>query len=197
MVGEIDYRTRRELAWTANVKVDAVVLASDGTEIMSKTIEVKTEDGPFAFEVPDAGGLVPGEYAVRVRLTSGADTGQVLSDTARVVLTETTSLGEAVMWRRGPTTGLQHRRTADPRFLRSERLRFEHATSLTGAAKARLLDRNGNPLNVPVQVTEREDTGGFRWIVVDASLAPFAPGDYAIELTQGTAKQVTGFRVVP
>ena len=197
VVGEIDYRTRRELAWTANVKVDAVVLASDGTEIMSKTIEVQTEDGPFAFEVPDSGGLVPGEYAVRVRLTSAADTGQVLSDTARVVLTETTTLGEAVMWRRGPTTGLQHRRTADPRFLRSERLRFEHATSLTGAAKARLLDRNGNPLNVPVQVTEREDTGGLRWVVVDASLAPFAPGDYAIEVTQGTAKQVTGFRVVP
>ena len=60
-----------------------------------------------------------------------------------------------------------------------------------------MLDRNGNPLNVPVQVTEREDPGGFRWIVVDASLAPFAPGDYAIEVTLGTAKQVTGFRVVP
>jgi VWFA-related protein len=197
VVGEIDYRTRRELAWTASAKADVVVLASDGTEIMSKSLEVRTEDGPFAFEVPDSGGLVAGEYAVRVRLTSAADSGQVLSDTARVVLTQTTSLGEAVMWRRGPTTGLQHRRTADPRFLRSERLRLEHPTTLPGAATARMLDRNGKPLNVPVQVTDREDTGGFRWIVVDASLAPFAPGDYAIEVTQGTAKQVTGFRVVP
>ena len=41
---------------------------------------------PFGFEVPDSGGLVPGEYAVRVRLTSSADSGLVVSDTARVVL---------------------------------------------------------------------------------------------------------------
>jgi hypothetical protein len=47
-------------------------------------------------------------------------------------------------------------------------------------------------------VGEREDASNrFRWIVIDASLAPFAPGDYAIEVTQGQAKQVTGFRVVP
>jgi VWFA-related protein len=198
VVGELDYRTRRELAWTAGAKADVVVLASDGTEVMSKTLEVRPEDGPFALEVPDSGGLAAGEYAVRVRLTSAAVSGQVLTDTVRVALNSGTTLGEAVLWRRGPTTGLQHRRTADPRFLRSERLRLEHATTLTGAAKARMLDRNGNPLHVPVQVTEREDTaGGFRWIVVDASLAPFAPGDYAIEVVQGTAKQVTGFRVVP
>jgi hypothetical protein len=77
-------------------------------------------------------------------------------------------------------------------------LRFEHATTLSGPAKARLLDRNGNPLSVPVQVSERADQSGkFQWIVVDAALAPFAPGDYAVEVTQGTAKQVTGFRIVP
>jgi hypothetical protein len=159
---------------------------------------VKTDDGPFGFAVPDSGGLPAGEYAVRVRLTSTADSSLALSDTARVVLSSNQTLGEAVMWRRGPTTGLQHRRTADPRFQRSDRLRFEHATTLSEPPKARLLDRNGNPLNVPVQVTERPDeSGAFRWIVVDAALAPFAPGDYAVEVTQGTAKQVTAFRIVP
>jgi hypothetical protein len=194
----LDYRTRRELAWTAGAKVDVVVLAADGREVMSRTLDIRTEEGPFGFEVPDSGGLVPGEYAVRLRLTSAADSGQVLSDTARVVVNQETTLGEAVLWRRGPTTGLQHRRTADPRFLRSERIRLEHATTQTATATARMLDRNGNPLNVPVQVGEREDASNrFRWIVIDASLAPFAPGDYAIEVTQGQAKQVTGFRVVP
>ena len=198
VVGELDYRTRRELAWTATAKADVVIVASDGSEVMSRTLDVKTEDGPFGFAVPDSGGLPAGEYAVRVRLTSTADTALTFSDTARVVLSPNLKLGEAVMWRRGPTTGLQHRRTADPRFQRSDRLRFEHATTLSDPVKARLLDRNGNPLNVPVQVTEREDpSGAFRWIVVDAALAPFAPGDYAIEVTQGSAKQVTGFRIVP
>jgi hypothetical protein len=198
VVGEIDYRTRRELAWTAGAKVDVVVLASNGTEVMSKSIEVRSEEGPFGIEVPDSGGLPAGEYAVRVRVTSAADSGQTLTDTARVVLNQTGPLGEAILWRRGPTTGLQHRRTADPRFLRSERLRLEHATTEPGAAKARMLDRNGKPLNVPVQVTEREDaSAGVKWVVVDAALAPLAPGDYAIEVTQGAAKVVTGFRVVP
>ncbi len=198
VVGEIDYRTRRELAWTATAKAEVVILASDGSEVMSRTLDVKTDDGPFGFAVPDSGGLPAGEYAVRVRLTSTADNSLALSDTARVVLSSNLALGEAVMWRRGPTTGLQHRRTADPRFQRSDRLRFEHATTLSESAKARLLDRNGNPLSVPVQLTERPDeSGAFRWIVVDAALAPFAPGDYAVEVTQGTAKQVTAFRIVP
>ena len=198
VVGEIDYRTRRELAWTATAKAEVVILASDGSEVMSRTLDVKTDDGPFGFAVPDSGGLPAGEYAVRVRLTSTADSSLALSDTARVVLSSNQALGEAVMWRRGPTTGLQHRRTADPRFQRSDRLRFEHATTLSEPPKARLLDRNGNPLSVPVQVTERPDeSGAFRWIVVDAALAPFAPGDYAVEVTQGTAKQVTAFRIVP
>ncbi len=198
VVGELDYRTRRELAWTATAKAEVVILASDGSEVMSRTLDVKTDDGPFGFAVPDSGGLPAGEYAVRVRLTSTADNSLALSDTARVVLGPNQVLGEAVMWRRGPTTGLQHRRTADPRFQRSDRLRLEYATSLPGAATARMLDRNGKPLNVPVQVGEREDaSGNFKWIVVDAALAPFAAGDYAIEVTQGKAKQVTGFRVVP
>ena len=198
VVGELDYRIRRELAWTATAKADVVILAADGSEVMSRTIDVKTDDGPFGFAVPDSGGLPAGEYAVRVKLTSTADGSLALSDTARVVLSPNQTLGEAVMWRRGPTTGLQHRRTADPRFQRSDRLRLEHATTLSDPVKARLLDRNGNPLSVPVQVSERPDqSGNFQWIVVDAALAPFAPGDYAIEVTQGTAKQVTGFRIVP
>ena len=78
------------------------MLAADGSQVMSRTLDVRTEDGPFSFEVPDSGGLPPGEYAVRVKLTSVAD-GQTMTDTARVVLNEGMTLGEAVLWRRGPT----------------------------------------------------------------------------------------------
>ena len=34
-------------------------------------------------------------------------------------------MGEPVLWRRGPSTGPRHARTADPRFSRSERVRLE------------------------------------------------------------------------
>jgi hypothetical protein len=33
--------------------------------------------------------------------------------------------------------------------------------------------------------------------VIDVALAPFAAGDYAIDASQGQARQVTAFRVVP
>ena len=107
-------------------------------------------------------------------------------------------LGDAVMWRRGPSTGPQHLRTADPRFQRNERIRLELATSSAEPATARLIDRNGQPMTVPVQVSDRPDpSGAFRWVVVDFALAPFGPADYAIEVTQGQATQLTAFRVVP
>jgi hypothetical protein len=49
-----------------------------------------------------------------------------------------------------------------------------------------------------MQVHERADaSGAFGWVVVDVSLAPFAPGDYSIEVIQGDARRVTGFRIVP
>jgi len=51
---------------------------------------------------------------------------------------------------------------------------------------------------VPAQVSERTDaSGAFKWVVVDATLAPFAAGDYLIEVTQGREKRVTEFKVVP
>jgi hypothetical protein len=88
--------------------------------------------------------------------------------------------------------------TADPRFQRSERVRLEHATTAAGTATARMLDRAGNPLQVPVQVTDRQDESGeFRWLIAEATLAPLAPADYAIELTLDDAEVVTAFKVVP
>ena len=198
IVGELDYQTRRQLAWTAGAFADVVVLASDGTEVLSRTFDIKASDGPLAVQVPESGGVPVGDYAVRVQLRSQADTEVALTDTARVEVKESGALGEAVLWRRGPTTGPQYLRTADPRFQRSDRLRLELATTSAAPATARLLDRNGNQLQAPVQVSERADPSAtFRWIVVDALLAPFANGDYAVEVVQGESKQVTPFRVVP
>ena len=120
-----------------------------------------------------------------------------LGDTARVIVpTQSSAVGEAVMWRRGQSTGPKYVKTADPRFQRSDRMRLEFATNANGAT-ARLLDRAGKTLQVPVQVTERTDTDGIRWIVADVTLAPLAASDYAIEVNAGGGSQVTGFRIIP
>ena len=198
IVGELDSQTRRQAAWTTGAQADLAVIAADGTQVLSRTMDVKPSDGAFTVHVPESGGVASGEYTVRIRLRSPIDGELGLSDTVRVVVKDGTTLGEAVVWRRGPSTGPQYLRTADPRFQRSDRIRLELATTATEPATARLLDRNGKVLSVPALVTERPDPStGVKWIVIDATLAPLAPGDYAVEVAQGDARQLTAFRVVP
>jgi VWFA-related protein len=198
VVGELDYQTRRQLAWTAGAEAEVVVLDATGKEVMTRTVDLKPDEGPFSIQVPETGAIAAGEYAVRVRLRSQADEKAELTNTARVVLRDDSALGEAVMSKRGLSTGPRYMRTADPRFMRSDRLKLELATAVPEPAKARILDRNHKELSVPAQVSERaEPSGEFRWIVVDVGLAPFAAGDYAIEVTQGREKRITDFKVVP
>lgn len=199
VVGELDYRMRRDLAWSAGAVADVTVVSATGDEVASKRIEVPSSTSTFTLRVPDTGGVAPGEYAVRVRVRPNQDSGMPVTDTARVIVGDAVSrVGDAIMWRRGPTTGPKYMMTADPRFQRSERVRLEHATTAAGTASARMLDKAGNPLQVPVAVNERQDESGeFRWLVAEAALAPLAPGDYAIELTLDEAKVVTAFKVVP
>ena len=199
IVGELDFRTRKELAWTAGAQAEVVVLASDGTEVATSTVAIPRAQGSFSVRVPEDGSLGAGDYAVRVRLRSEADTDLVVSDTLRLIVPGAASvLGEAVLWRRGPTTGMQHLRTADARFQRSDRIRLELPAAAQGTPTGRMLDRLGNPMFVPVQMSVKADPSGeFRWVVADATLAPLTNGDYAIEVVLGDAKQVTGFRIIP
>jgi hypothetical protein len=174
------------------------VLSPDGASVDTRTIDIPAAQGTFAIQVPESGTITPGEYAVRVRLLPRGASGPGLTDSVKVTFGSPSSMGEAVISRRGPSTGLQYARTADLRFQRSERIRLELPAAPDGTASARLLDRSGKPMQVPAQLTERTDAAaGARWLVVDATLAPLAPGDYAIEVALGDQKQVTGLRIVP
>jgi hypothetical protein len=198
VVGELDYKARRDLAWTAGAVADVTVVGADGNEVLSRTIDVPPASGSFTMQAPDTA-LEPGEYAVRVRLRpNNQDSGLPVTDTARVIVAKDAQvLGDALLWRRGTSTGPQYVMTADPRFQRSDRIRVEIPTRATGAATAQMLDRLGKPNRVPVTVTDRQDPDGFRWIVAEASLAPLASGDYAIETTLNGVKHITAFQLVP
>ena len=198
VVGELDPQTKRQAAWSGSAQADVAIIAADGTQVSTRRLDLRPAEGAFTVQLPETGGVAAGDYTVRIRLRSPVEGELALSDTARVSVKESLPLGDAVLWRRGPSTGPQHLRTADPRFQRNERIRLELATSSAEPATARLMDRSGQPMTVPVQVSERPDPSGtFRWVVVDLALAPFAAADYGIEVTQGQAKQLTAFRVVP
>ena len=148
VVGELDFRTRREPAWARGAQAEVMLLAANGQQLGSTELDVPAGQGGFLVRVPTSGPLAPGDYAVRIRLRAVSRDAEA-SDTARVTIPERASpVGEAVLWRRGPATGPQYARTSDPRFQRSDRLRLELASDGTGAT-ARLLDRAGKPLRCP------------------------------------------------
>ena len=87
--------------------------------------------------------------------------------------------------------------TADLRFRRTERVIVLLPASSTQPAAARLLDRAGKALAIPVTATTREEPDGSRWCAVELALAPLAPGDYLLELTAAAERTLSAFRVLP
>jgi hypothetical protein len=73
---------------------------------------------------------------------------------------------------------------------------------LAGEAKpgsGRFLDRNAQPLQIPVQVAEKQDPDGQRWLTADAILSALGAGDYVVEVTilnsGGEQRVLTAIRV--
>jgi hypothetical protein len=106
----------------------------------------------------------------------------------------TAMLPKPALFRRGPATGNRLEPATGVTFSRTERVHLELA--LEAGMKdpsARFLDRTGQPMALPVTVGERTDPDGTRWLTADVTLAPLAPGNYAIELA---ATDATGVRTI-
>lgn len=67
------------------------------------------------------------------------------------------------------------------------------------SAGARLLDRTGKPMAVPINGTVVVDGDGLRWLTAELRLTPLAPGEYILELASGNGaeRSLTAFRLVP
>src|SRR5436190_18851369 len=89
LVGTLDDATRRLPEWSQGGTADVAVRAADGRTVLTSTIPIGA-DGGFAAAVPEAGGLAPGEYSIRVRVKGGA--GAALEETARVTVGATAAV---------------------------------------------------------------------------------------------------------
>jgi len=184
--------------WKGGGDADLLLTTASGATLA--TVHASILPGTRAFRAAFLGEqpLTPGEYIVRVRVKGSGSAGTT-AETLRIVLPELPDATGAIFVRRGPATGNKEIPTADLRYRRSEQLRVELPTPLPGTGSARLLDRTGKALAVPITTTARDDADGSRWWVTQLALAPLAPADYVIEMAEsgGSGRRtLLGFRVV-
>lgn len=205
VTGELDAATLKSPEWARGGRVEAVFEHTRG-ETPPVQVEAVLDPGQAAFQLapPPQTALAPGRYVVQLRVLA-ADSAIPRQTTAEVTVPEDDAMlsDAGLALRRGPATGLQYVPTADARFRRTERLRFEVARGDgDGVVSAQLLGRDGRPLQVGIVTSERVDAASHaRFVVVDVTLAPLAQGEYAVEVVierdQQKESAIYAFRLVP
>ncbi len=204
-VAELGESAARQPEWRDGGDAVITVTGADGNVVASGRGRVSPASRAFVWS--SAGQrLEAGDYLVRVTARAASGTEGAAGEQMRVSLPgATTGAARAPstprVFRRGPFTGAAYVQTADSKFRRVERLRVSVSFGTEPAGiSARLLDRRGQALGVPVSI-EMRDQDGQRVGVADATLASLAPGDYVVELTLGDGATrhtiMLGFRIVP
>jgi hypothetical protein len=140
--------------------------------------------------------LSAGDYQLQVR-TKGARATAASTDVVRIAVAPAPQATGAMFFRRGSATANRDVATADLRFRRSDRLRVDVPSPGAENVTARLLDRAGAPIAIPVSAMVRDDADRSRWLSAEVALAPLAPGDYVVEIVAGTSRTLAAFRVIP
>jgi VWFA-related protein len=193
-------RATRGVDWSKGGEADVMLIDPTGNTAGSSHVTL-TPAGGGVRAVISPRALVPGSYEVRVR-AKGVGTAATANESIPVTVPSPADGAGVVFFRRGPTTGNKEVPTADIRFRRSDTLRLlVPASPAMAAESARLLDRTGKALAVPVTVMASPESDGSRWLSGEALLAPLAPGDYLVEIVATIAgaqkRTLTAFRVVP
>ncbi len=203
--GEIDQQAGRMPEWQGGGTAVVSLMSSDGRTLAEQTVTLARGIRTFLASLTPEGGLQPGSCAVRLIVHPAA--GALDSrDTINLVVPAGSGrlgVGRPMIERRGPFTGPRFVPTADARLRRQEIVRVNVPVAADVAfdrVTAEILDRNGQPLQIPVPVSDRADQAG-RWFSAEAGLAPLARGDYAmrIRFENGADREfvLRAFRIVP
>ena len=196
VVGELGAAATVGDSW--NDGFDATVTLTDTADatVGSGRVTVPRGGRTFRIALTPSRPLVPGDYVLRVGARAGP--ASIPSrEIARLTIPAAPDAVGALFTRRGQSTGNREVVTADLRFRRSEQVRVDIPTTSSDPVTARLLDRTGKALLVPVTASVRDDGDGSRWVTGQLALAPLAPGDYVIEFARGDQRMISAFRVVP
>jgi hypothetical protein len=178
-----------------------VTLTRGGTAVSTARATIAPGARTFLVALASSEPLVAGDYQIRVRAKGAGDAGAALEDVVTLAVAASPDPTGVLLLRKGQSTGNKPVATADARFRRSERLGLDVPARGSSSMTARLLDRTGKPLSVPIAVAPRTDADGSAWQAAELSLAPLAPADYVIEITFETTtdskRTLVPFRIVP
>lgn len=181
--------------WKGGAEADVMLTSAAGETVAMKHVTVAAGSRSFLVALSGTSALAPGDYAIRVRARSAAST-SAANETMTIALRPAPAATGAMFMRRGPMTGNRDIPAADLRFRRSEQMRVECPAPGATDVTARLLDRTGKALTIPVTAAVREDPDGTRWQTAHLALAALAPGDYIVEIANSADKTLVAFRVI-
>jgi VWFA-related protein len=182
--------------WIDGGQAEATLVNGNGQTVATQKLAIAPGVRSIRLAIGGQAALAPGDYQLRIR-AKGTSAPLSALESVRVTLPAVPVGTGAMVTRRGVTTGNQPMPTADLRFRRTERIVVEVPATSADAGTARLLERSGKPMAIPVTAAIREDADGSRWRTAQVALAPLAIGDYVIEMSAGEEQTLTAIRVLP
>ncbi|HEX5214981.1 MAG TPA: VWA domain-containing protein [Vicinamibacterales bacterium] len=171
--------------WKAGAEVTVTVTAADGAVAGSGTARIDAGWRSAMVRVPRGATKGPWRVALRVAGPNGA-----IDDRLDVVDGMKTLLGDAIAYRGTASPRTPVRPVADFQYRRTERVRLDWpATQPLETMSARLLDRKGDPLAIPLTAVDTSAPDRPA-VSVDVMLTPLTDGSYVVELTAGRGGQV-------
>jgi VWFA-related protein len=199
IVAELPSGQAMSAPWNSGAELHVSVTDEAGAAIGEGTTRLSAPARGALVHVPIGAGA-GATRALRVvsKLSAG---GRTLEDRAEAPAPAASTLaGPPLLFRATPAATSPLRPVADLQYRRTERIHVQWQLSgPIDRQTARLLSRAGQPLAVPVRVSERA-VDGRPALTADVNLAPLAAGDYVIELVVGRGadelRTLVGFRVL-
>jgi hypothetical protein len=148
-VAEVGRSAQEE--WANGGQADAILVDNSGRTVATAHADVMAGVTSARLALTSQT-LLAGEYQLQFR-TKGARATAPSTDVVRIAVAPAPQSTGAVFFRRGPTTANRDVPTADLRFRRSDRLRVDVPSPGAETVTARLLDRAGSPMAIPVSAT--------------------------------------------
>jgi len=183
--------------WAQGADVQVSATDAAGTAVGNGTGKIEPNTRGVLVRVPLTMATANGPWRVSARVTGAGGT---LDDRIDVKQPTGKLLGDTLVFRATPSGQSALRAVGDMQYRRTERVHLEWPIlTALDRREGRLLGKDGSPIPVPINLTERE-VNGQQMLAGDLLLAPLTEGDYVIEVTAGSGadaeKKLLAIRVV-